>query len=293
MRNHLHLLYIVLTAMCCLLCTPAAQAQPQDTAAAAPCAACAARADTATARRTVTRAQMAGVGGTDILDTYLSPEKYHGTALTLLSQTERRREGRRWSRMLEYRADVSLSRNRADNASDLEGMFGLGYGMHRHWTLCGGRLLLKAGGMADVNIGFLYNTRNGNNPAQARFAIDLAPTAAAAWLFSIRRTRCRVGYEVAVPVAGLMFSPNYGQSYYEIFSRGNYDHNIVPTTIACAPQLRHMLSLDIALRRCTLRMGYLGLVRQAEVNNLKSHTYTHSFMIGVVRTFYVGRCRGR
>ena len=39
-------------------------------------------------RRIVTNAQMIAVGSTNILDTYLSPEKYRGTAVAYESQTE-------------------------------------------------------------------------------------------------------------------------------------------------------------------------------------------------------------
>ena len=241
--------------------------------------------DTLRSDKVITNAQMLGIGAADILDTYLSPEKYKGWELRYVSHTIRRREGRRWSRMLVHQGSFAYADNRAGNANEMAGMYTFTYGVHYNWDLLGGSLNIMAGGQADVEVGFLYNTRNGNNPAQARLALNIAPSAAAAYRFRLGRVPLKARYEVSAPVLGLMFSPNYGQSYYEIFSRGDYDHNVVPTTFVSRPSLRQMLTIDFTLGRTTLRLGYLGDFRQAKVNNLKYHTYSNMLLIGFVRSF--------
>ncbi len=255
------------------------------TALAAPLTATAQAADTIPSAKVITNAQMIGVGAADILDTYLSPEKYSGMEFRYVSHTLRRREGRRWSRMLVHQGSFAYADNRAGEGGEMMGMYTFTYGVHYNWDFMGGRLNVIAGGQADAEVGFLYNTRNGNNPAQARLSLNIAPSAAVRYRFKLWNTPFSARYEVSAPLFGVMFSPNYGQSYYEIFSRGDYDHNVVPTTIASRPSLRQMLTLDFTLGKTTLRIGYLGDFRQAEVNNLKYHTYSNMVLIGFVRTF--------
>ena len=187
--------------------------------------------------KVITNTRLLGVGGVNVLDTYLSPEKYSGTELRYISQTVRGSEHRKWRRLIVHQGMASFSRNRADNANEMAGSYDFCYGFLRRWTLFGDRLTVRAGGMADANIGFLYNTRNGNNPAQARLSFDISPVAMAAYKFTVAGKPFTLNYEVSVPLCGLMFSPNYGQSYYEIFSKGDYDHNAVPTTFIATPSL--------------------------------------------------------
>lgn len=245
------------------------------------------------AYKKVVNAKLVGIGATNILDTYLSPEKYKGTELRYISHTLRHKNASPWSRLIVWQGNIAFADNRANEGSEMAGMLSFSYGVHRNWDFMEGRLHLRAGAQADVNLGFLYNTRNGNNPAQARFNIDLSPSAAAAYDFTVGGKPLTVTYEASVPLAGVMFSPNYGQSYYEIFSEGNYDHNVVPTTIGSTPSLRQMLTLDFRLLHASWRVGYLGDYRQASVNSLKQHTYTHSLVVGVVKTFSVAKLSTR
>lgn len=234
---------------------------------------------------------MLGIGAVNTLDTYLSPEEYTGTELRYISHSVRE-NGTKLSRELVHQAQILSVRNRRENNNELGGFYNFQYNWQYtlgQWNVGEGELRLKVGGGVDTRLGFLYNMRNSNNPAQAYGQVNIAPNAVAAYRFRLRNLPFQLRYEVQVPLIGLTFSPNYGQSYYEIFTRDNYDHNLVVTSPVSAPSLRQQLTLDFTVRHTTFRIGYLGDYQQAKINQLRQHVWSNLLVLGIVRKFSINK----
>ncbi|MCB6902222.1 DUF3316 domain-containing protein [Hoylesella buccalis] len=238
-----------------------------------------------------TNAKMIGWGCVDMLDTYLSPERYKGWQVNYLSHTMHEREDRCISTLSVHQGSFAHADNRAGNANEMQAMYHFAYAWHYNWHFLNRHLNVKAGGMLNTHLGMLYNTRNSNNPMQAKVGLNVAPSVMASYRFSIKNKPLTVRYEADAPLLGMMFSPNYGQSYYEIFSEGNYDHNVVVTHPVNALSLRQMLTLDFSLCKTTFRIGYLGDYQQAHVNHLRYHTYSHVLVLGLVKKFTLNHLR--
>lgn len=247
--------------------------------------------DTLRSNKVITNTQMLGIGAVNTLDTYLSPEEYTGTEFRYISHSVRE-NGTKLSRELVHQAQILSVRNRRENNNELGGFYNFQYNWQYalgQWNVGEGELRLKVGGGVDTRLGFLYNMRNSNNPAQAYAQVKIAPNAVAAYRFRLRNLPFQLRYEVQVPLLGLTFSPNYGQSYYEIFTRDNYDHNLVVTSPVSAPSLRQLLTLDFTVGHTTFRIGYLGDYQQAKINQLRQHVWSNLLVLGIVRKFSINK----
>lgn len=225
-----------------------------------------------------------GLGTTNILDTYLSQEKFHGMGLSLLINSERLKDSCRWSWAWQHQLHFSSAKDRADNSSLIEGMYKFYFGRYYRFTTPEQKFQLHAGALANIGVGVIYDTRNGNNPVQARLGLHIMPSAKASYPLRLFRHAAQLRYQLDLPLFGVVFSPNYGQSYYELFTLGNYDHNIVPTTFVSAPNFRQQFSLLYTFRhKLTFSIGYLGDYQQQRVNHLKQHVINHVVMVGFTK----------
>ena len=250
--------------------------------------------DTLSHEKYLVRSAMVGIGKTNVYDTYLSPLEYKGPELRFMHESMRmtRLMGGRVSAQRIVQVNCSSTDNISKSSTSYSGMFNWTYALHYQYNV-NGNLKILFGPMIDLNGGFIYNTRNSNNPAQAKVYGNIGASAMAIYKFRIARYPMVVRYQANLPFMGVMFSPEYGQSYYEIFSLGHGGRNVLFTSFHNAPSLRQMLTLDFPVGKTIIRAGYLCDIQQAKVNNLKSHFYSHNFMIGFVRNFHMIRGKNR
>lgn len=246
------------------------------------------------ANRYTTRSTMFGIGGTNRLETYLSPLEYTGPEVRFMRESIRmtRMWGGRVSTQQFYEGNFSYSKNPTKDSEYLSGDIDWRIGWHYNWTPLPA-LRLMAGLQTGLSCGFVYNTSNGNNPAQGKLSTNIAASGMAIYRLNWLRRRFSVRYQFDMPLAGLMFSPNYGQSYYEIFSLGHYDRNVCFTWPGNAPCFSQLLTVDVPIGSGTLRLGYRCDIRQSHVNNLKSHTWSNLFMVGFVKHFRLVKQRDK
>ena len=236
----------------------------------------------------ITRSTLYGIGHTNILDTYLSPMEYTGAEFRIL------RENRRGMKYMEgnvYRqsllqANVSMLENKAGTGSELSFLANWNLAYHYRFQI-NESLQLFAGPNLDLNGGMIYNFRNSNNPVNAKAYVDLGASGMAIYQFRIKEHPFILRYQLNVPLLGLMFSPEYGQPYYEMSIAKDFGKNICFTSLHNQPSFRQFLTLDFPIKQTNLRLGYVCDIQQAKVNDLKSHSWSHAFMIGFVKHFYL------
>ena len=251
--------------------------------------------------KTSMRSTMFGVGNANVLDTYLSPYNYKGTEVRLMRETMRmtRLMDGKVSNQTLIDINASFLENRKKTADEYAVGVRYSIGWHYNTNLrqseqtspfhpstgggAAGDFGVAFGPLLSANLGGIWNTRNSNNPGQAKFDICVDLSAMAYYNLRIGKSNILLRYQMNVPFVGAAFSPNYGQSYYEIFSLGHYDHNAVFAHIGNMPSMRHLLTADIPLGRHILRIGYNGQFNQSTFNELRYHSYSHNFMIGFVK----------
>ena len=104
---------------------------------------------------------MYGVGFTNVFDTYLSPQEYKGVDFRISRESMRMTKWMNGNVSLQsfFQADLGYTHNRVDNNNMFSGLANWNYGLHYNFPITSNFKLL-AGGLIDLNGGFVYNLRN-------------------------------------------------------------------------------------------------------------------------------------
>ncbi|MDD6892341.1 MAG: DUF3316 domain-containing protein [Bacteroidales bacterium] len=243
--------------------------------------------DSPPAPREFARSLLVGGGLAHTLDTYLTPLEYTGGGACIVFEQVRgvRRWGRTWLSQHWVQADYTYTHNPAKSAYMHSGMLQYAYSLQRPFPLTSW-LTGTAGPQVEAGVGGIYNHRNSNNPAQAKATLSLGAAARLTALCRVGSVPLRVAWQAHLPLVGLAFSPQYGESYYEMFSLGEGGwHNVVFTSLHNRPTFRQLLSVDVPVGRGVCRVGWLADIRQTRIHHLKYHSWTHSLLVGYVRHF--------
>ena len=234
-----------------------------------------------------TKSLSVGLGYANVFDTYLSPQEYKGVEIRVLRESMRMTNWFDGNISIQnlLQAHFSYTDNYVKNNNSATGLVNWNYGVHYQFKI-NPNFKILAGALSDLNLGFIYNLRNGNNPASAKFFHNIDASAMAVWKFSVKQKKMTLRYQLNIPFIGFMFSPHYGQSYYEIFSLGNKDNVIRFTSFHNQPSLRQLISLDVPIKNSLVRFSYLWDAHQSKINQIKTHIYGHSFLIGYVKNIY-------
>lgn len=245
--------------------------------------------DTIIPERIVVKSSQFGVTLLNNLDTYLSNYNHKGLGLNFGHEVFRdaRTGNYRWK----YQTLFNATAGYAIQGSNIQfaGLISQSWSGYHPFRITKG-LTLLAGAQIQLEGGALYNPSNGNNPAAAKLRTALAASGMAIYHFPVHRSEWIARYQLDIPFVGVMFAPEFGQSYYEIFGLGHAKNVVAFTHPGNNPSWRHILSLDIPMRAkhhsTTLRISYIADLYQSRINGIDCHIYRHTFSLGFARTIF-------
>lgn len=225
-----------------------------------------------------------GLGGVSLLDTYLSPLTYKGTDLAFNYHTERLAHWGKGNVTVsgQYGWHNAYAQSPTDDGKYIDAELTFSGGWHYNWRPSP-HWRLAAGGLMELSGGFTYNIRNSNNPAQARLGTALLASGIAAYYFAFFKKKATVRLQLDGQLVGVQFSPEYGQSYYEIFSLGHSAGVIHFTHPGNCPTGRAQLHVVLPIKRSHISVGYQADIRQSQLGGLKRHAWRNMLMIGYTR----------
>lgn len=230
--------------------------------------------------RPITQIYTFEAGSETALDTYMSPLRYEGFGISLGGKWQKVTPWMRnsWKMSFDSRLNFGFMHNPAHNANmiDFSAMF--------RWSAAyrfrlPHRISVAAGAGAGFNAGVLYLPGNGNNPASVKADIGIGLTGTVAWPFKIGKLDVLVSDEVYLPSLSVFFSPEFGETYYEIYL-GNHKGLAHCGWWGNHFAIDNLLAFDLDIGPSALRIGYRLNIGSSWINHINTRIVTNSFVVG-------------
>ena len=221
-------------------------------------------------------------------DTYLSDQYYYGGGLYY--GHENFRYARTGTYMWKYRTDFNALLGTATCYDSYQYTLMLdrtwsGYHTFNKSKKCD----ILVGPIIEVAGGAIYMPGNSNNPVSAKLRSSLGGSGMLLLRYPMRTKSLTIRMQLDIALIGAAFSPEYGESYYEIFGLGNYDDIIHFTHIGNAPSWKLSASVDIPLgkkQKNIMRLSWSMKSYESKINNLETYQSSTPISLGFVKTLY-------
>lgn len=245
------------------------------------CAGTKTEADTVVTIRPVAKAFTVDYGGASVLDTYLSPIKYSGYNVRLGYERLQAMSfaPEKWVMQLELGVDYANTKNPAKDLTFHTLMIDAKWGMMRRWYLMP-ELQIYGGGSTQLRGGAIYAPANSNNvvSVKAHWSVDI--TGMVVYNCKLGKLPITLRYQATLPLAGVMYSLDYGESYFELYE-GNHTGLAHLSWVGNRFALNQLLSTDMHFGNTIVRLGYRGVCETSWVNNLNTKIFRHSLVVGL------------
>lgn len=245
---------------------------------------CLLRAAEPVALRPVTSTYSLAAGVGRLTDQYLSGLTTSGTCFGVDYERWQAMRGApdRWSMRLGLSAECmgTTPLRRQGGAKTWDAQIDGAWSAYYRFAMPVNGLVCGVGPEARLALGCAYLGRNSNNPASARAALTAGASGMAVWHQRLHRLPVTLGIRMSVPLLGAMFSPQYGEGYYEIYL-GNRDGLVHPAWLGNRFSLNGLVWADLHFGATTLRLGYSIDALSSKVCGLVTNRTVQMAVIGV------------
>ena len=222
------------------------------------------------------------MGGTRLIDTYLSPWSYKGWGIALNIELMQAMPLDNYHWVWQQQIGV----NYGDSKISVTGAGKTIYGGLNYMFAMMRRSVLPIDGLqlyygADLALfgEGIYNYHGGNNPVAVKADISLGLTGMAVYNFKLGKLPVTARYQLLLPVIGIFGQPEYSESYYEV-SLGNHHNFLHCGTWANKFDIDNRLTVDMHFNSWALRVGYHNRINTTYVTNNRYQLVQHNFTIG-------------